>query len=118
MALVGAGLLLVVLGLGCGLGGLTLRRGAPASWTDVTAEPAVVRKTAIGLLLVSPSLLLTGVLVLLGVRSMTVPAALVTLIFVAGGFVGNYAVFGGIRLAHTGTNVVVAAAIWLLLWFG
>jgi hypothetical protein len=45
-------------------------------------------------------------------------AAVATIVVVAAAFWVNHALFGDIRLLHTGTNVVVAAIILTLLWFG
>jgi hypothetical protein len=45
-------------------------------------------------------------------------AATVTIVVVAAAFWANHALFGNIRPLHTGTNVVVAAIILALLWFG
>ena len=39
-------------------------------------------------------------------------------IFVIGGFWANYTLFGDIRLAHTGTNVVVVIIVLWFLWLG
>jgi len=45
-------------------------------------------------------------------------AAITLIIFVAHSFWGNYLLFGGIRLLHTGTNIIVASIILTLLWLG
>jgi hypothetical protein len=45
-------------------------------------------------------------------------AAIATIVLVAAAFPANYALFGDIRPLHTGTNIVVAAIILALLWFG
>jgi hypothetical protein len=45
-------------------------------------------------------------------------AAIATLGVVVAAFPANYALFGEIRLLHTGTNIVLAAVILALLWFG
>jgi hypothetical protein len=49
-----------------------------------------------------------------GVRA----AAIATVVVVAAALPVNYALFGGMRPLHTATNMVVAAIILALLWFG
>jgi hypothetical protein len=45
-------------------------------------------------------------------------AAVATIVVVAAAFPVNYVLFGQMRPLHTGTNIVVAAIILALLWFG
>jgi hypothetical protein len=45
-------------------------------------------------------------------------AAISTIVVVAAAFPVNYALFAQIRPLHTLTNIVVAAIILALLWFG
>ena len=113
-----AGSLIVLLGVGCGLGGVALWRGKPENWSDVVAPDATVRRTARGLVGMGALLLVTGVATLLRDPSGCISGAVSTLLFVAGGFWGNYALFGDLRPKHTGPNVVIACVIWLLIWLG
>ena len=112
------GSLIVLLGSGCGIGAYVLWNGAPESWTDVVATETVVRRTARFLVAVSIALLVTGVASFLGIRWAGAAGAMATLVFVVGGFLGNYMLFGNLRLKHTGTNVLIAMAILWLLWKG
>jgi hypothetical protein len=45
-------------------------------------------------------------------------AAIATVLVVLAAFWANYALFGNMRTTHTVTNVVLAAIILALLWFG
>jgi hypothetical protein len=45
-------------------------------------------------------------------------AAIAVIVLVGLALWANYALFGDIRPLHTGTNIVVAALILVLLWFG
>jgi hypothetical protein len=62
--------------------------------------------------------LLAGVASLANVPWGSHAAALATLVVVAAAFPANYALFGDIRPLHTGTNLVVAAIVLVLLWVG
>jgi hypothetical protein len=63
-------------------------------------------------------LFLSGAAALANLRWGGHAAAIAVIIVVAAAFWGNYALFGDIRLIHTGTNIVVAAIVLTLLWFG
>jgi hypothetical protein len=49
-----------------------------------------------------------------GVRA----AAIAIIVVVVAAFPVNYALFGEMRPLHTGTNIVVAAIILALMWYG
>lgn len=116
--LVLAGGLIALVGSGCALGAYVLRNGTPASWTDVVANEIVVRRTARALAAVSIVLLASAVACFLRMPWACELGAGAALVFVTGGFVGNYVVFGSLRPTHTGPNVLIAAAILWLLWQG
>ncbi len=117
-SLIVGGSLIALLGLGCALGGWVLWNRAPDSWEDVTATRAVVRRTAKVLVAVSLVLICSGIACMLRIQWACEAGALATLAFVAGGFLGNYVVYGDLRLKHTVTSVVIAIAILWLLWQG
>jgi hypothetical protein len=100
------------------LGGIQLWRGGPEAWPDVVANEMTVRRTSTGMIVMAALLLVAGVAALgnlpWGVRA----AAIATVVVVAAAFPVNYALFGGMRPLHTGTNIVVAAIVLALLWFG
>ena len=114
---IAAGLVLV-LGWGCGFGAYALWNGAPQNWPDVIAADFVVRRTARVLAFTSILLLASGAACVIKVPWACEASAVATLLFVAGGFAGNYAVFGSLRPAHTVPNVIIAAVILWLLWLG
>ncbi|MCH7727776.1 MAG: hypothetical protein IH991_15040 [Planctomycetes bacterium] len=111
-----AGILIILLGVGCGVGGVVLWHGKPKSWKDVVAPENIVHRTSRALAGMSVLLLVPGVTTLLRVPWGCVFGAISTLLFVVAGFWGNYALFGDLRPKHTGTNVIVACTIWLLIW--
>ena len=112
------GSLIVLIGSGCGLGAYTLWNGTPKSWSDVVATETVVRRTARVLAAVSIMLSASGAAIFLGVSGACEAGAVATLVFVAGGFLGNYKLFGDLRPKHTVTNGFIAIAVLLLLWNG
>ena len=112
---IATGLILFV-GVACALGGKVLWAGKPAGWTDVIANDSLVHRVSIGLLIVSALMLVAGIAAALRLPWARAVVMLATLLFVAGGFVGNYKLFGDVRPMHTGTNVVVAAIILWMLW--
>jgi hypothetical protein len=113
-----AGVLMALVGVACGAGGKILWGGKPDNWPDVIADDALLRKVAIGLIVVSAALLVTGVGAALR-QSWAITSGMIALaLFVIGGFLGNYKVFGDIRPTHTITNTVIAALILWLLWKG
>jgi hypothetical protein len=71
-----------------------------------------------GMIVVAMILLVAGVAALANVPWGGPAAAIATIVVVAAAFPGNYALFGNIRPLHAGTNIVAAAIILALLWFG
>jgi hypothetical protein len=70
------------------------------------------------MIVMSALLLVAGAAALGNVPWGDYAAAIVTIVVVAAAFWANHALFGDIRPLHTGTNIVVAAIILALLWFG
>jgi len=112
------GALVDLVGLACAFGASVLWRGNTANWPDVVGSPAAIRNTAMGLGLAALLLLGSSAGVFMRAPWGFPAAAGAMLLFVAGGFWGNYAVFGDMRLVHTLSNAVIAAAAIALLWFG
>ena len=112
------GSLIVLIGSGCGLGAYALWNGTPENWSDVVATETVVRRTARVLAVVSVMLSASGVAIFLGVSGACEAGAVATVVFVAGGFLGNYKLFGDLRPKHTVTNAFIAVAVLWLLWNG
>jgi hypothetical protein len=77
-----------------------------------------VRRTSNGMLAMAVFLVIAGVAALANAPGGRHAAAIVTVAFVAAAFWANYALFGDIRPLHVGTNIVVAALVLALLWFG
>jgi hypothetical protein len=115
---IAGGALIVLIGLLQGAGGLQLLKGGPAAWPDIRADEIVVRRSAYALIIFAVLSLITGGAVMNGVPWSDLGAAITLIIFVALSFWGNYLLFGGIRLLHTGTNIIVASIILTLLWLG
>ena len=113
-----AGSLDGLIGVACILGGIALWRGGAKDWPDVTAGPAAIERVAFGLWFAGGLLLASSAALFLRWPWAAHTAAVALALFVAGGFWGNYAVFGDIRPMHTGTNVVIAAIVLGLLWAG
>jgi hypothetical protein len=108
-----ATLLLATLGLARGAGGVLLLTGASG------LEPGVVRNAG----LVAASLLLVSALSLLAAtgvwqrRAWGVPLGIVACgVFVLGGLVNGYLLFGAARLAGILVNLAVATVIVVVLW--
>ena len=110
--------LVLLIGIGCGLGGTQLWRGGPEVWPDVIANETIVRRTAAGLIIMAVSLLTTGIAAIKGVSWGGLAASITTILFAAGGFWGNYQLFGDVRPVHTSANVILAIVILVLLWVG
>ena len=104
------------IGLACAFGGFVLRNGTPESWNDVTASDGTVKRTSHGLFAISALLLGTSAMAFLQIPWGSMALAVATLLFTAGGFWGNYALFGNLRPTHTGPNCLLAAVILSLLW--
>lgn len=107
------GVLLVLVGLTCVAGGVGLLRPDGQEPPDVIAGPGVVRAVAAGLLAVGVVLAGSGAITLLKSRFARLAGVTALILFVSGGFLGNYLLFGAVRPLHTGTNVVLAG---LILW--
>jgi hypothetical protein len=115
---IAGGFIVLLIGVAVGVGSWLLWDGAPASWSDVIADHSTVQSVARLMSVVSFALLLGGTLTIVNARWGPALAAVFTLIFTAGAFWVNYALFGSIRLSHTGANVVVAGVVLLLIWMG
>jgi hypothetical protein len=63
-------------------------------------------------------LFISGIATIGNVPSGGLAAAIATILFVAAAFWANYALFDDIRPLHSGTNIVVATIILVLLWLG
>ena len=113
-----SGILVVLIGIAVGFGGFQLWAGVPSSRPDLVADASTIKGAAVGMLVLAAFLLLAGSAAIASLRWGRVASAIALLVFVAGGFWVNYAVFGGVRLMHSGANVVVAAVALLLLWLG
>ena len=85
-------------------------------WPDIVASDVVLKRIAVGLAIASSLLLASSAGLFLHVPWAVQAALLALLIFVSGGFWGNYAAFGEFRRMHIGTNIIVAAIIVVLLW--
>ena len=118
MCRIAGGVLVLLISVGCGLGGIQLWRGGPKVWPDVIADESIVRRTAAGLIVMAVALLITGIAAIMNFPWGGSSAAVVTILFTAGGFWGNYRLFGDVRPVHTGGNVILAIVILVLLWVG
>jgi hypothetical protein len=115
---IAGGVLVLLIGTAIGAGGFQLWRGGPEAWPDVTANKTTVRRTSGGMIVMAALLLVVGVAATVNLPWGGWAAAISTMVVVVAAFWANYALFGDIRPLHTGTNVVVAAIILALLWFG
>ena len=115
---VAGGVLVVLVGIAVGFAGILLWSGAPSSWPDPSASVATTRSTGLIVLLLAVLLLVSGAAATINVRWGPLASVIAILAFVVGGFWANYVLFGDIRLAHTGVNVILSAFIVLLLWAG
>jgi hypothetical protein len=113
-----AGALVLIAGAAIGAGGIQLWRGGPAAWPDIIAAETTVRRISIGMVTMAALLLIAGIAAIGNTPWGGYAAAIATLIVVLAAFWANYALFGNIRPLHTGTNIVAAAIILALLWFG
>jgi hypothetical protein len=112
------GILVVLIGVAVGFGGFQLWGGAPSSWPNLIADASTIRSAAVGMLALAVFLVVAGTAATVNLRWGQAVSAIGILVFVAGGFWVNYALFGDVRLTHSGANVVVAAVILLLLSVG
>jgi hypothetical protein len=115
---IAGGLIVIFIGLGVGVGSWALWDGAPASWSDVIADNSSIQATARLMSVTSFALLVGGALTIFNARWGPAFAAVFTLVFTGGAFWANHALFGSIRLTHTGVNVIVAGVVLLLLRLG
>ena len=115
---VAGGALIVLIVVALAIGGIQLWRGGPEAWPDVIANKLIVRRASSGMIVMAALLLVAGGLVIASVPWSGLAAAVVLIVLVAAAFWANYALFGNMRPSHTVTNVVVAAIILALLWFG
>ncbi len=112
------GVLVLLVGTAIGAGGIQLWRGGREAWPDVTADTLTVRRTSLGMIVMAGLLLIAGAAATGNMPWGSWAAAVAIMVVVLAAFWVNYALFGNMRLLHTGTNVVVAAIILALLWFG
>jgi hypothetical protein len=112
------GALVILIGTALAIGGIQLWRGASKAWPDVIAQEMTVKSTSGGMILMAALLLLAGAAAMGNLPWGCHVAAISTILLVLAAFWANDALFGGIRPLHTGTNIVVAAIILALLWFG
>lgn len=115
---IAGGTLVLLIGIALGFGGLQLWRGGPAAWPDVIARAATVKRISGGMIVSAVVFLITAIAVLTKTAWGGPAAAIAILLLVAAAFWVNYRLFGDIRLVHTGTNVLVAGLILVLLWIG
>ena len=115
---IAGGVLVLLVGAAIGAGGLQLWRGGPRAWPDVIADKATVQRTSGGMIVMAVLLLVVGVAATGNLPWGGWAAAISTIVVVLAAFWANNALFGNMRLWHTGTNVVVAAIIFALLWIG
>jgi hypothetical protein len=113
---VAAGVVVALIGIAIGFGAVQLWNGAPASWSDVTASEPTVMTVARTMITVAALMVAAGTAAVVGARWGRPAAAVMTTVFVVGGFWANAVLFGSIRLTHTGVNIVVAALVVWLLW--
>jgi hypothetical protein len=118
MCRVAGGVLIVLISVALGLGGIQLWRGGPEAWPDIIANKLIVRRISSAMIVMATLLLVAGVSAIGNVPWSGHAAAGVLIVLVAAAFWGNHALFGDMRPLHTGTNIVVAAIILALLWFG
>lgn len=113
-----AGAIVILISAALAFGGIQLWRGGPESWPDIVADETTVRRTSSGMIGMAVLLLVAGLATIGNLPYGIHAAAIAVIILVLAAFVANYALFGDIRITHTGTNIVVAAIILALLWFG
>jgi hypothetical protein len=113
-----AGGLVLLISAALAIGGFQLWRGGAEAWPDVIANGTTVRRTSSGMVVMAALLLIAGLAAICDVPWGGRAAAIATIVLVGLGFWANYALFGDIRPLHTGTNIIVAAIIVGLLWFG
>jgi hypothetical protein len=112
------GVLVLLVGAAVGVAGIQLWRGGLGAWPDVIAKETTVQHTSGGMMVVAMLLLIAGAAAAGNVPWGAPAAAVGTIVVVLAAFWVNYLLFASMRPLHTVTNVVVAAIILSLLWFG
>ena len=115
---IAGGVLVLLVGAAIGAGGIQLWRGGSEVWPDVIADKSTVRRTSGGMIVMAALLLVAGIAATVNLPWGGWAAAVATIVVVLAAFWANHAMFGDFRPLHTGANVVVAAIILALLWFG
>jgi hypothetical protein len=110
--------MVILIGAALAVGGIQLWRGGPQAWPDVRANEMTVRRMSGGMIVMATLLFVAGIAALADLSWGAIAAAIATIVVVAVAFPANYALFGNIRPLHIGTNIVVAALIIVLFWFG
>jgi hypothetical protein len=113
-----AGGLVLLISAFLAIGGIQLWRGGSEAWPDVIANETTIRCTSFGMMVLAAFLLKAGIAAIRNLPWGGRAAAITTIVFVGLAFWANYVLFGDIRPLHSGANVVVAAIILALLWFG
>ena len=114
-SLIVAGVLQTLIGLAATIGAVGLYRGGPDAAPDIVASVSATQAVAAGMLVGGAVLIAAGVMAFLRRRIAWTLGVAALIAFVILGFVFNFMLFGSVRLAHSGTNVVVAVlAVWLL----
>jgi hypothetical protein len=112
------GALVALVGVAVGAGGFQLWRVGAEAWPDVIATRETVQRTAGGMLAMALVLVVAGVAAATKMPWGREAGMVATIAVVLAAFWVNHVLFGNIRPAHTVTNIVVAAIILALLWFG
>jgi len=115
---VAGGALIVLISIALAFGAIQLWRGGPEAWPDIIANKLIVRRASSGMIVMAALLLVAGLSVIGNVPWSGHAAAVVLIVLVAAAFWANFALFGDMRRWHAATNIVVAAIILALLWFG
>ena len=111
-------LLMLLLGLARGIGGLMLMTRGAMPDPKIRAGGAEIVATAVVLLLLGLSLVVSAAGVFRRQRLAWLVGAVLTVAFVLGGVVNGFVLYGRPQMAGTLGNLVVAAAIILCLWRG
>jgi len=109
---------MLLIGATLGVGSRVMWNGRPANWPDLIASDAVVSNSARWTLAMSLLLLAGALASLLRASWGFITAATAMTLFVAAGFWANYSLFGSIRPLHSGSHVIAAIVVILLLRIG
>jgi hypothetical protein len=112
------GALVFLIGAALAFGGVQLWQGGPEAWPDVVADATTMKRTSAGMIVIEALFFVAGAAAAGNIPWGGWAASIVTIVAVAAAVWVNYALFRDIRPLHTGTNVIVAAIILALLWFG